>query len=236
MYFEYLLVMAPTGQTARQSPQNSHSSALSPFATTCVTPSFLKNCKASIIWTSLQMLMHSPHRMHRFMLKSSTRLRRSSGSPLGFGLTRFVTPCCERHILKLAVPVGIADRTVQRMDGEMFFHRLFPGRKQIVPFSPHDKTGFRLGGAGAHRRLFAFHHDQDTFRRIRTDRTCSDSTWPARSCRSEKSRRTARPRPLPARGSPSMVNSIVGASTSGVVTGFKAISLHNRVTVLSTCR
>ena len=151
MYFEYLLVMAPTGQTARQSPQNSHSRALSPLATTCVLPSFLKNCKASIICTSLQMLMHSPHRMQRFMLKSRTRLRRSSGRPLGLGFTRLVTPCWNAMSCSSQWPsasqTGQSSGWIERCFSTAFFlaaNRSSPSARTTIPasaFAVHDRTG-----------------------------------------------------------------------------------------------
>ena len=76
---EYLFVMAPTGQTARQSPQNSQASGWSPLATTWLKPPFFAELQRVDHGTSLQTLMHSAQAMQRFMLKSSTKLRVSSG-------------------------------------------------------------------------------------------------------------------------------------------------------------
>ena len=66
----------------------------------------------------------------------------------------------EGHVLQLAMAVCIADRTIQRVDGQMFLDRLFSGLKQVVPLGAHHHAGRGFRGAGANRRLFPLYHDQ----------------------------------------------------------------------------
>ena len=56
--------------------------------------------------------------------------------------------------------VGVADRAVEWMDREMFFHCFLPGLEEIVPLGSDDHAGRRFSGAGTDRRFLAFLHDQ----------------------------------------------------------------------------
>ena len=66
------------------------------------------------------------------------------GQTLGPGVHQARDPMLERHVLQLAVAVGVADRTVKRMDREMLFDGLFPGREEIIPIGTHDHPRFGL--------------------------------------------------------------------------------------------
>ena len=108
--------MAPTGHTARQSPQNSQDSGWSPLATTWLKPPFFMNCSASIIKTSLQMLMHSRAGDAAVHVEVEHEAPRVFRNELLLGIGEVGDAMLKGHVLKLAMPVGIADGTVQRMD------------------------------------------------------------------------------------------------------------------------
>ena len=82
------------------------------------------------------------------------------GDELLFSIGEVRHAMLKGHVLQLAMSVGVADGTVQRMDGEVLFHGFFPSRKQIVAFGADNHAGCGLGGARPDRCLFSFLHDQ----------------------------------------------------------------------------
>ena len=77
---------------------------------------------------------------------------------LGVGQIRDLV--LERHVLQFTMPVRVADRAIQRMDGQMFLHRFFSGLKEVIAIGPDHHAGRGFRGAGADGRLLAFHRDQ----------------------------------------------------------------------------
>ena len=132
-YFEYLFVIAPTGQTA-DNPRRTRKKECVPFGHHLIEAALfheLERVDHQHVLADVDAFRARDAAVHIEVQHQAAGIFRNE---FLFGIGQIGDAVPECHVLQFAMAVGIAHRAIQRMDGQMFFDGLLPCLEEVIAF------------------------------------------------------------------------------------------------------